>query len=183
MPISLRYPFDPLPLSQIVQNIFTKLPLNLTKMPHRRVLLYNCSKEPKTLHFCVMCSLKISNSAQNYEEASTDACFSANLMNLNRLHACITPNFLLLCCVNFRNVLYAHWPSTNKTISFSVVILSSSGSTRFLLHNMSSEFSSEEISQPVSSHLLASREFDSSISLHPFLCTQRFQDFEQLNII
>ena len=107
MPISLRYRFDPLALSPRMQKIFTKLPLNLATMPHRRVLLYNCSKETKTLHLCVMYSLKISNSALNYEEASTDACFfrkSHELKPIACLHSTELPSSLL----RQLNVLYPH---------------------------------------------------------------------------
>ena len=81
-----------------------------------------------------------------------------------RSHACITPNFSLLCYINFRTVLHARWAFSNEMVSSSTVTSSSSLSTGFSLLNISSAMSSNVKDPPVSTRSSASRKSDSSIS-------------------
>ena len=82
----------------------------------------------------------------------------------NRLHACITPNFPLLCCMNFQMVLHAHWAFLNEMISSSTITSSFLLSTGSLLPNISSAISSNVKDPPVLGHSSTSRKSDSSIS-------------------
>ena len=87
------------------------------------------------------------------------SCISSS----KRLHACITPNFPLLCCMNFRTVLHARWGFSNEMFSSLIVTVSSLLSTGSLLLNISSAISSNEKDPSVSRCSSSSRKSDSSI--------------------
>ena len=90
-------------------------------------------------------------------------------------HTCITPNFSLFCCINFRTVLHARWAFSNEMVSSSTVTSSSSLSTGFSLLYISSALSFNVKDPLVSRRLSASRKSDSSISsfLHIFSSAER----------
>ena len=103
------------------------------------------------------------------------------ILSSKRLHACIIPNFLLLCCMNFRRVLHACWAFLNEMISSSTVTSSFSLSTSSLLSNISSAISFNVKDPAVSRHSSALRKSDSSISSFWYIFSSAGRAFQILS--
>ena len=102
-----------------------------------------------------------------------------------RSHACIIPNFSLLCCINFRTVLHARWAFSNKMVSSSTVSSSSSSlSTGFLSAQHLLVLHCERSSRlEVLIRFKKVRQLDLFVLVYLFLGRKSFPDLQQFSII